>query len=133
MRKFVTVAWLAALAGCANPQATPLHFATLQDYLAAEHRDLASYYYQADPDALMKCYAGIATSDIPPEIQPDLLTAANKAVAGQALTASEADLKAKWLDARPRPEGNTLHVEAPRALWIVREMAVTCPHARFSN
>jgi hypothetical protein len=45
MRKFVTVAWLAALAGCANPQAAPLRYATLQDYLAVEHRDLASYYY----------------------------------------------------------------------------------------
>jgi hypothetical protein len=51
----------------------------------------------------MKCYAGIATSDITPEIQPELLTAANKAVAGQALTASEADLKQSgWMCAPGR-------------------------------
>ena len=127
------VALLLSVAGCASKPAAPPHYASLEDYFAAEHRDLTGFWRRDDPDKLMKCYAESAMRDIPPEVQPALLTAANKSVSGQTLTAAEMDLKATWLDDRPRLEGDILHVPTPRSLGIVRGMAITCIDLRLSK
>ena len=126
-RGFMMALLLVFTSACASKPAAPPHYATLQDYFMAQHSDLTTYYRHADPAKLMQCYGESATRGIPQEIRADVLTVANKSVAGEALTSDENDLKAQWLDARPRPEGNNiLNVETPRALDIVRDMAVTC-------
>jgi len=129
MRTIVATA-LACLAiltnGCTTTPPTPQHYSTLEDYLIAHDRDLTGFYRHADPDKLMQCYAQVATNSIPPETRPDVLAVANKSTAGQPLSPAEQTLKSQWLDARPRPEGDVLNVETPRALNIVREMATTC-------
>jgi hypothetical protein len=132
-RHFAWLLLLVLASGCASQPKTAPHYATLQDYLMAEHRDLLTHYRHAEPDKLMQCYANSAMQTIPPELQPDVLAVANKSAAGQSLTAGEQELKEEWLDARPRPEGdNVLNVETPRALEIVRVMATTCWGVRLS-
>ena len=130
----LAIVLMVSVGGCASKPEAPSHYASLEDYLIANHRDITTYYRHADPDKLMQCYAQSATLDIPPAVKPDLLVAANKAAAGQPLTAAEQDLKTKWLDSRPRPEdgGDVLNVETPRALDIVRTMAVTCFGVRLN-
>ena len=123
------------VSGCASTPPAPVtpHYATLQDYLIANHRDLTTYYRHTDPDKLMQCYADSAVRTIPPELQPAVLAVANKSAAGETLSPSEADLKAQWLDARPRPIGeNEIDVSSPRALDILRDIATTCWVARVN-
>ena len=121
----ITVCLAVLASGCASKPA-PVHYANLQDYLIASDRDLTDYFRHADPDKLMRCYAKVTTESIPSDTRPDVLAVANKSAAGQPLTSDEQELKTRWLDARPRPQGDVLNVETPRALDIVREMASTC-------